>query len=333
MRALNLKEKTYWRIIAAITSGFFIAVLFWSIASTLSREVKLSTTSTKYRLSSSSSYSVVLKNGQETVSSEYKASQIDKIKIAFDYDISFTDFFNIDSTNYIKAIVKSKDEILKEETLALNNEKKSQEGTSHFNIKEQIEIDYAYFNSFVQDKEGEYNLEILFSINNNLEVLSDDSSLIEKTSSSVIIPLNVEEVKIADVPTRYMDKELNSNLSELVEVNYPLIIISLLLIIALLPLFLKSYLEVYRLTNFGSYDRRLNKINKKYSKLIINSEKKPLINSDQRIDVKSFEDLLSISKDLAVPITAYSDNSKNEVIYTVIGLKMTYVYTLRVENW
>ncbi len=332
MRQFTTNEKKYWRIVTAIVSLFFIIVAFWTIIDALSPEVSVGSKNTKYRISTSVNHGYILKSGEVSSSKSELLNRIAKIQLNFDYDISMSDYFNAEASYFIKAEVKEKDDndykIVAEETLKLVNQPITNDGVSNFNIKDKMIIDYVHFNNMAKSNK-EYVLTVSMFVKNKLDILSSNDSTLENSMISIDIPLAKEKIEVEGA-RQFSDKTLSTNLYIEKPANYLLVIMSVLTIVFVLPLAIASFKEVYRLTSYGYYEKKLGYIKKKYSKKIVEMDKRPTFNPTLTIDVKGIDELAEISKELSLPIQSYTDDEKSQIIYSVVGLKMTYRYILHI---
>lgn len=332
MRQFTTNEKKYWRIITSILSLFFIMVAIWSIFGALSSEASVESRNTKYRITTASNHGFILKNGELSSSKEAARNQISKIDIIYEYSISMSEYFNSGATYYIKTTVNkktgSKLESINEDTVKLVNVPIENDGVGTFTLNEKLTIDYSYFSKFIQD-EANYFISVSMFVDNKIDIISDNNSFLEKNVVSLNIPLTGEKIEIEST-RQFADKTISSNLYVEKPANYLLVIISVLTIVFVLPLTISSFKEVYRLTSYSYYEGKLRYINKKYAKAIVEMEKRPTFNPTMTIDVKGIDELSEISKELSLPMQSYTDDDKSQIIYSVVGLKMTYRYILHI---
>lgn len=333
MKSLTINEKRYWRVIAAIIGSFFLFVSLWTGIDSINKGQNVEREKINYRINKASKYEVLLKNGELTTTKDLKGSDIDKVKINFEYLISISEFFNSSSSHYVVASLKSidadKTETIMENTHNLSNEEQKKDGISSYKIKETVEIDYDIYKAASQelDSKKDYVLEVVMHIRNEIDLLNISTSYIENNEIKFSLPISDNYIEI-EAEASYLDKAINYGVLVDKDNNYLLLIISILIIVFVLPISIYSYKEIYRLSTYAYYDKKVKKIHKENRDNLVELMSKPKFESELIMDINSFDNLKEISKDLGLSIYFYADEYKNQISYTVVSSKMVYRYIL-----
>lgn len=333
MKSLTINEKRYWRIVAAIVGSFFLFVSLWTAVDAVYKRQSIERNKISYRINKISNYELLLKNGETTSANKINAADIDKVKIVFDYLISVSEFFNSSSSHYVVASLNSIDknevELIMKDTYNLSNEEQISDGVSNYKIKESVEINYEMYRSLIKDLDPKkkYVLEVVMSVRNEIDLLNISTSYIENNEISFSLPISDDYIEIK-AESNYLDKAINYDVLVDKSNNYLLLIMSILVSIFVLPITIYSYIEIYKLSSFAYYDKKLKKIHKENKAKLIELNSKPQFKEDLLMDINSFDNLNEISKELDLDIYYYIDEYKNQISYTVVSSKMIYRYIL-----
>lgn len=263
----------------------------------------------------------------------YISSLIDNIKIDFDYsfdiDYSLINDFTysilgklIISDNESMNIYFSKDYILKDE----DNVKVDD---NSIKIKEDIEVDYGYYNNLANNFKMSYgintnsNLILYFIVSKNLEV----ASLENNSVMSITIPLTLKSVNI-----KLNYNELNKNNKITINNNFLVTNISYL-IIGIILVFGSIYfvIKIIRLINVNNYkktyyDKYINRLLKEYDRVIVDVNTKPVFDDKNIINVNSFFELLDARDNLKLPIIYYNILEHSECYFYIMHNNDIYLY-------
>lgn len=240
----------------------------------------------------------------------YVASLIDKILIDFKYD------FDIEKENDLafKYDVIAKLSI-NDETTGSNYYEKEYELISlkqvkinnqkQFNLKEQIDINYSYYNLLANTFRQQYGIDTLSNLNVYLRVYKEEDNS-NFSTMYVKIPLSEKSVNIE------LDYQDINNSSYLIKtennyIKYITLILSILFFTVLLAINLLKFIRLLLLMRDKKtpYDKYIDKILNEYDRLIVESKTEPDLKNSNIIKMPKFSELLDVRDNLKLPIMYY----------------------------
>ncbi len=275
----------------------------------------------KYQDKQAIDYKVYLKKNsfyeQEFLDKDmiYVASLIDTIDINFTYDFLVENDVDLDfdyriiGNLIISSPTDNNKQYFNKKYVLLDKTTKSIKNTNKAEIKENIKIDYDYYNDlassfksqFVVDTDSYLNvyLEINKKTANESEIQINDQSL-----SSIKIPLSKRSVDIKfDVPDTSDVKDVIIN-GEFVFNDKIIVIEAIVVLIVIISFIRLIQLIRLRLPKKSKYEKFLKKILKEYDRLIV--ETTTLFDENSNIiKINDFEELLDVRDNLKLPIMHY----------------------------
>ena len=259
----------------------------------------------------------------------YVASLIDKIAIDFDYNFESEAKENIDFEYSIVAklsidnAIGTKSYFEKTYTLLDNKTLNMRESTGQ-NIKEQITLDYPYYNSLANKFKSQYGIDAdskltVYMLINKKN--TEESSYILNSSSimNIVIPLSERSV---DIKLDYKKIDETNNIIQKQKMTIrdilPLVI-SVMFIASALIMIIKAMRNIRILSNQKSaYDKYISKVLKEYDRLIAESSTLLSFEDKEIININKFTELLDIHDNLQKPIMYYEEKP-HELSYFYIN--------------
>ena len=232
------------------------------------------------------------------------------------YDIISTLFIEYSNS---KQIIFEKDyPIIENKTIQKNDSNK-------IDIEEKINIDYQKYNSEVESFKEKFNLPVTayLVINFNVETsLQNQENIKQKSTSKTTINLSqpAYEIKVKESDEQENTILETQNLDK--NINYVLLIIGLILFIISTGVFVYQIWR-YQVIELNKIKIRVKKILRKYREIIVEIEEMPNINGKNVIDVKGFEELITIEEEIRVPILFYEKNEE-EYVFLIISESVVY---------
>ena len=341
------RKKAMKRIFFDITMFLFLLILGTLL---LNKSIQFESEKiVKYSEKSNLDYKVYLKQndfydekylGKDMV---YVASLIDKLVIDFDYLFASEDKEEIDFTYSViaklsinnqlgtKSYYEKSYTLLNEKTVKMNN-------TSKQNIKEEINVDYPYYNNLANNFKKLYGIDAdskltVYMLINKKN--SDDSDFILNTSSvmNIVIPLSERSV---DIKLDYKDINDTSNIIKKQTMSikdYLPLILSVIFIILSIIMMIKTMRNIKMIRRKKSaYDKQVAKILKEYDRLIAESETLMSFDNKEIININKFTELLDIHDNLQLPIMYYEVVEHKKCYFYISHENVIYLLELNVEK-
>lgn len=259
----------------------------------------------------------------------YVANLIDKIVIDFDYNFESEVKENIDFDYSIVAKLSidnslgTKSYFEKTYTL-LENKTVNMKDTTGQSIKEEITLDYPYYNSLANKFKNQYavdaesKLTVYMVINKKN---TEESSYILNSSNimNIVIPLSERSVDIK-LDYKKIDETNNIIQKQKMTINDILPLIFAVVFVALsLVMIIKAIRNIKIINNQKSaYDKYIAKILKEYDRLIAESSTLLSFDNKEIINISKFTELLDIHDNLQKPIMYYEERP-HELSYFYIN--------------
>ena len=232
------------------------------------------------------------------------------------YDIISTLFIEYSNS---KQIIFEKDyPIIENKTIQKNDSNK-------IDIEEKINIDYQKYNSEVESFKEKFNLPVTayLVINFNVETgLQNQENIKQKSTSKTTIDLSqpAYEIKVKESEEQEDTILETQNLEK--NINYVFLIIGLILFIISTGVFVYQIWR-YQVTELNKIKIRVEKILRRYKEIIVEIEEMPNINGKNVVDVKGFEELITIEEEIRLPILFYEKNEE-EYVFLIISESVVY---------
>ncbi len=269
----------------------------------------------------------------------YVASLINYIDIDFNY------LFNIDKEMDLAfeykiigelAIANSKGsgKYLEKEYILSDSKIKKMVKDKQLSIKENIKIDYGYYNQLASSFKSTYGVDINSYLNVYMEVkvLNDgEEKLFDEPSKLLLsIPLSEKAIEINfDSSNQNIVKQMKNDTEVIFNQDYLILEIAFLIPSCVFLVIIISKL-VLILDIYTPYDKYVNRTLKEYDRLIV--ETNSLINtkSYNMIKVKNFNELLDARDNLKLPIIYFNTIPHREGIFYIINEKN--IYLLQIDD-
>jgi len=270
---------------------------------------------------------------------QYIASIIDYIEAGFKYNLNSSEpnikhkykykivaETNVQDGSNKNSIYKFSEELLPETIKTFNSNKK-------LSINEKVEIDYNKYNNIIKKFIDVYRLnDIDSTLTIKMYVDVEGVTKSKAPVSSIVIPLTTKTVAI-DIESNSVNATDISIYKEVANKNnlYIAILTSILTIMVIIELFIfmgsnKDDVSVYKnkikkiLMNYDSY---IQKINNEFN-----------FERYQKLECKSFEDLLQIRDTINEPILMLEDETTQETKFLIPSKgEIIYIYKLRLEDF
>lgn len=299
-----------------------------------------------YRYSANIDYDVLLKENNDYSSLQlgenqlYLSSYIDQLKMRFHYENIASKKMNViyhyDIVGRIVTLYNYNDHQEKLWTREYPILSKKDVVSSYIN--EEVSIPYQAYNNVALDfqrKNGvlldaylevEMKVHALSSVSNDVVTYTDEGSLTLK------IPLLKNVVKVEKSLIVPENKNIYDTEIVALSFNYPLFILSFLLLIFSLicaTIIASHFLIVDRKNEYVKTKRR---ILNRYGDIIAEVSSMPEIDSYEVIEIKYFEDLVNIEEELRSPILLYEEKEALISTFLVYDREKVYRYRLIVSK-
>ena len=256
----------------------------------------------------------------------YIANAIDYIEANFNYTFSASDLFDFKYTYYVTAngtifergnnsrIISDFDEVIYEGQSNIN-----MANSNNFHLTISTEVDYDRYRSIVQELQRTYNLSLDSDLVVTLHIY------IEGTHEVMEKPITIEREISLSMPLSEQTlgivlsfQDVNNN--EIIKsnilddsLNLVYIIICVVCLILGCIIFIKLIRFLGRITKTKSiYEKTLDKIQKEYNQIIVDTKNIPDMEDSRIIDVKSFEELLDAREVINKPILSIRINREKQ---------------------
>lgn len=247
----------------------------------------------------------------------YIASLIDNIKLHLNYNFDIDEIYNIDFTYDVVGKIVISDENGKnsyfEKTYTLKDSKDLKMiSNNHFNISDDIDINYNYYNNLANKFKAEYginptsNLIVYFRINKQDSNYSEN--VIHKSNSimSITIPLSEKSVNIKMNYKDINEKSEVVNKSDVFMKNIISFVIGVVATIIAIVFMIKS-MRILKLSGKkkSAYDKYIKKLLREYDRLIVETATAPMLEEKRIIEIEKFSELLDVRDSIKQPIMYY----------------------------
>jgi len=333
------KKKIYVGYNIRLTISIILFITFIVLGLLLLKEsIKIEKEKTvSYKEESKIDYKVYLKENEfyeeEYIGKDkiYVTSLIDKVKVDYEYKFEADKEIEVDFKYKIKGKLTIEDVNRKntyyEKEYILKEEKESSLENLEKEIKEEIEIDYDYYNEIANKFKTSYGIETSSNLKVYLEIEKEnEENKIEEETMSLNIPLSERSINI-----KMEYEEINNNskiiskakieIEKLIIVSIISITISIIILIKIIKL-LKGIKR-----KESKHDKYVKRLLKEYDRLIVETKKVPEIK--EKIEVEDFKELIDVRDNLKLPIM-YSKIVKHQKSwFYVTDREKTYIYVVK----
>ena len=271
----------------------------------------------------------------------YVANLIDKILIDFDYNFESDDKENIDFDYKIIAKLSINNQTgtksyFEKSYVLLDSKKINMVNSTGQTIKEQISLDYPYYNRLANSFKNQFGVEsdsklTVYMLINKKNGENSNFTLDSSSMMNIVIPLSERSV---DIKLDYKEIDETSNIikKETMTIkDYLPLIISVVFIIIALIMMVKAMRNINLLRKKKSaYDKYINKILKEYDRLIAESSSLLSFDGKEIININKFTELLDIHDNLQLPIMYYEEK-EHELSYFYISHD-NVIYLLKIDS-
>ena len=271
----------------------------------------------------------------------YVANLIDKILIDFDYNFESDDKENIDFDYKIIAKLSINNQTgtksyFEKSYVLLDSKKINMVNSTGQTIKEQISLDYPYYNRLANSFKNQFGVEsdsklTVYMLINKKNGENSNFTLDSSSMMNIVIPLSERSV---DIKLDYKEIDETSNIikKETMTIkDYLPLILSVVFIIIALIMMVKAMRNINLLRKKKSaYDKYINKILKEYDRLIAESSSLLSFDGKEIININKFTELLDIHDNLQLPIMYYEEK-EHELSYFYISHD-NVIYLLKIDS-
>lgn len=269
---------------------------------------------------------------------KYVASLIDKINLKFNYTFDIEEEQDIDFTYdiYGKLVISDKlgEKSYYEKTYDLLSDKVSNLRNSKTNIiNETLDIDYSYYNRLANGFKSAYGLDttsklVVYMTVKKAGAPGSNLSLNNDSVMFVSIPLSERSI---DIELNYKDINTTSSLiskSNVTINNLLYILISALFIVFSIIVMLKMIKKFFWHHN-SEYDNYINKILKKYDRLIGESYTMVSFEGKEVVKFEKFTELLDVHDNLGLPIMHYTVTCHVKSYFYIVHENVIYLHVVK----
>ena len=270
----------------------------------------------------------------------YVASLIDYIDINFNYLFKIDEKMNMDfDYKIIGELViensKGTGRYLEKEYTLLDTKVRKMVQDKKIDIKENIKINYGYYNQLANSFKSTYGVDVNSYLNVYLEVnpKTDDNStynINEKNRVSLSIPLSEKAIEIKlNATNQNIIKRITPNTEVVFDKQYLVLeIVVLIPACVILILIIKRLIAIFDI--YTPYDRYVNKTLKEYDRLIVETNSKLKTSGYNTIEVKNFTELLDARDNLNLPIIYLNIKPHHDGVFYI--LSNNDIYLLKVDD-
>lgn len=338
-----MKNYKFNRILQFLFPFFFISGIILLVLGINDKK----TININYEENNSINYKVYLKENKffETPYLEenrtYIASLIDYIDANFHYEIKynrpFTGHIKYKYVALVEANKKNSTGYYWNKEYDLSEEKTMDlENNTNVTITDSVKVNYAKYNSILNQFKKEYGLEtngelkIIMRVTNTADFEKIDHPVDVISEINISIPLLEQAIDVS------INKETNSNKNVLTiqekshRLSYLIFKITgtILLFTSIFGLIsTTAYSKKFQKKH--TYILALEKILKNYDSIIANVKSMPDISNYKKIELDKFEELLDVYNEVRMPINYYQDEKDKKSTFIIINNDVAWIYHLR----
>ncbi len=303
-----------------------------------------------YSEKGSSGYKIYLKENSDFTELYYDensdenafiASLINSINVSFNYQFnSEFDYdleYNYDVTADLYITDQDAGNVLLKETDVLLDNQKFVISNKTFMVVENVDIDYDYYNNYVNQFKNQYGVAIeskivvTFKLNSIADSSLIDDDIVKDNVLTVEIPLSEQYVNIAIEASKIDNSEFVSDaLAEGIVDNTIFVIAVSMGIISLLSLVYGGYITFNLLVKRDIYMHTVKKYLREYDRIIVTSSQPDLNETtfENKIRVMSIEELIDAHDATGNPIIYYEVIPNEKSYFIIIQGNILYKLTI-----
>lgn len=325
----------------AFVTLFILTVVFLQGAFSLSPSIMIN-----YTESSSLDYKVYLKPNDfyDTnylgKNKAYIANLIDNVAIDFNYNYYIEEPSNLKFNYSVVAKLTINDgasgnNYFEKEYVLLNNKSAEVKQAQSYNLREQVEIDYAYYNTLANNFKQQYgidtdsNLTVYLRVNKDTDIpqkiqATDNSTMFVKiplSEKSVKIELNYQDINNSNHIIKTEDNKTDN-------IIYGVLSVVSILIAIFIAIKIIRLLSMLR-TKKSIYDKYVERILNEYDRLIVENGTGPDLVKNNIIKISRFEELLDVRDNLKLPIMYYVIAKHTKCCFYIKHNRDLYMMTIK----
>ena len=269
----------------------------------------------------------------------YIASLINYIDIDYNYDfkIATKTTMNFDYKIVGKLIIENNvgtKKYLEKEYTILDTKNKKIIDNNALNIRENVKIDYDYYNRLANSFRSTYGVDTNSYLDLYLEVKeSTDEKLnyeIKETNKVLLkIPLSQKAIEInLSADNQNINKRVIPTGKVIFNLKYLILESVLFVITCIFFVFFVKYIVAF-MKNPSAYDKYVNKILKEYDRLIVETNTSLDFSKYNIINIAKFTELLDVRDNLKVPILYYNIAKHEEGMFYIKNDNDVYLLTIK----
>ena len=269
----------------------------------------------------------------------YVASLIKNIDISFNYSFNIAAITNMDFNYKIigELVIENNGGTRRylEKNYSLLEEKEAKlQNNNIINIKENLKIDYDYYNKLANSFRSTYGVDTNSYLNVYLEVNSKTSESLNYKINEVNriplkIPLSERAIEINfDSNNQNVTKYVIPTGKIIFHLKYLIIEIVLFVIASICFIIFIKYLVV-SFKKVTKYDKYINKLLKEYDRLIVETQTIIDMSKYNVIEVERFTELLDVRDNLKVPIIYFNIVKHEKGIFYIKDNDDIYLLTIK----
>lgn len=207
-------------------------------------------------------------------------------------------------------------------------------------ITKNVKIDYKQYNQIMNNFRESFGLSIDAAVDLALrvkvsgkEVGSNEISLQENETFALNIPLLAQTIQIKPDYINSGREIVYANSNDLDDVNIPMLVIGVALLLLMLLLLVKLWKSLVKVTKKSEYVIALNKILKEHADIIAESINLPDLSQYDVVNIKHFRDLVDIEEELRSPILYTEVREDYASWFIIIKDQTAYKFVLKQSDF
>lgn len=276
---------------------------------------------------------------------QYIANLIDYIDVDFGYEFSANALMNYNYNYFINAdvVVYEKGDsskVLYQKTdVLLPNKVFNYSQSSAYSFRENLKVDYSYYNNIVTSFKKDYALALESTLTISLHVYTNGATDVvtqpinSYQAMSISIPLTEQTINIGMNYNGVNDKNVVEEYSNVETINiiYFILFGICIIITSIVTVKFVRFLNKIRVKG-TEYDRILGAILKDYEGIVARVKKVPDFNGRTLIELESFDEILDISEKLDKPILFIEMHKRQKSWFLLVNQNEIYRYALKLVD-
>lgn len=272
----------------------------------------------------------------------YITSLIDTINVRFNHVVKYDKNVSGKYKYYVKGIISATQEsnsnnsfwqkefeLTEPKTLSYDNVSKNE-------VKENVEVDYQYFNDLLLEFKKTYNLsmdgtlKVILYVENEIESDSAKKNIVKDSVLCLTIPLTKATIEVPiKIDTTSAESTLSSGIvydDSVIYLIYKIASGVCFVLSAIIFIYVGLYIVKHK-EKQSKFRKEISKILKTYDSIIVNSKEKVLLNELNVIKVDEFSELLDAHSEIRQPIIFYENNDC--AMFVLINNQTAWQYLMR----